>query len=116
MCIIKEKAHREVLDKMVKAQATKLQPSSKLSGGEGFCKFEGDVLWERPNSIKLCSHNIQCPYGVPLAKLKLFHIKKSLIDNISKWLKRHRDKTLFCTPSTMLTTHYMMHISPQTPT
>jgi len=99
----------------MKAQATKLQPSSKLNGGEGSCKFEGDVLWKGPNSIKPHLHNVQCPYGVSLTKLKLFHKKKSPIYNISKWLKRHGDKTLFCTPLTMLTTHYMMQISLQTP-
>jgi hypothetical protein len=80
----------------MKAQATKLQPSSKLNGG--------DVLWEGPNFAKLHLHNVRCPYGVSLTKLKLFHKKKSQIYNIFKWLKIHGDKTLFCTPLTMLTT------------
>ncbi len=57
-CTIKENDRKEVLDKMMKAQAIKLQPSSKLNGGEGSCKFEGDMLWEGPNSIKLCLHNV----------------------------------------------------------
>jgi hypothetical protein len=60
---------------MMKTQATKLQPSSKLNGGEGSCKFEGDVLWEGPNSTKLCLHNVWCPYDVSIVKLKLFHQK-----------------------------------------
>jgi len=59
----------------MEAQATNLQPSSKLNGGEGSCKCEGDVLWEGPNFVKLRLHNVQCPYGVSLAKLKLFHKK-----------------------------------------
>jgi hypothetical protein len=63
----KKKARREVLNKIMKAQATKLQPSSKLNGG--------DVLWEGPNFAKLHLHNVWCPYGVSLAKLNLFHKK-----------------------------------------
>jgi hypothetical protein len=40
VCTIKKEARREVLNKIIKAQAIKLQPSSKLNGGEGSYKLK----------------------------------------------------------------------------